>query len=74
MFVFLMPRPDGLGDADGMTAGRGMEGAGEAERRIEGDALPKDDLLLCEVGGGGFIGKGRDAGVPGADGAGEPAA
>src|SRR6478752_4250616 len=34
----------------GMTAGRGMEGAGEAERRIDGDE-PNDDRRLCDVGG-----------------------
>ena len=69
-----MPRPlDGLGDADDMTAGSGIEGAGEAERRTDGDAFPNEDRLLCDVGGGGFIGKASEAGVPGADGAGDPA-
>lgn len=56
----------------GMTAGSGIEGAGEAERRIDGDE-PNEDRRLCEVGGG-FIGRASDWGVPGADGAGEPAA
>lgn len=69
-----MPRPDGRGEADGMTAGRGIDGAGEHDRRFEGEALPKEDLLLCDVGGGGFIGRAREAGVPGAEGAGDPAA
>jgi hypothetical protein len=56
----------------GMTAGRGMEGAGDADRRIDGDD-PNDERRLCEVGGG-FIGKAKDCGVPGADGTGDPAA
>ena len=55
----------------GITAGKGIEGAGEAERRIEGDE-PNDDLRLCDVGGG-FIGRAKDWGVPGAEGAGEAA-
>jgi hypothetical protein len=50
MFAFLTPRAVyGLGDASiGITAGNGMDGAGEAERRIDmaGEAAPKDDLLL----------------------------
>lgn len=56
----------------GITAGRGIDGAGETDRRIEGDD-PKDERRLCEVGGG-FIGRAKDWGVPGADGAGEPTA
>lgn len=56
----------------GITAGKGIDGAGEADRRIDGDD-PNDDRRLCEVGGG-FIGRASDWGVPGADGAGEPAA
>lgn len=55
-----------------MTAGRGIDGAGEADRRIDGDE-PKDDRRLCDVGGG-FIGRASDWGVPGADGTGEPIA
>lgn len=55
-----------------MTAGSGILGAGEAERRIEGDAFPTEDRRLCEDGGGGFIGRAKDAGVPGAEGAGDP--
>lgn len=55
----------------GMTAGKGIEGAGEADRRIDGDE-PNEDRRLWEVGGG-FIGRASDWGVPGADGAGEPA-
>ena len=57
-----------------MTAGRGIEGAGESDRRIDGDAFPKDDLRLDVAGSGGFIGNGKEAGVPGAEGAGEPTA
>lgn len=41
------PKPTkGLGEAEGMTAGSGMEGAGDAERRKDGEAFPMDDLLL----------------------------
>lgn len=40
----------GLGEASiGMTAGRGRDGAGEADLLIEdiaGDAAPNEDLLL----------------------------
>lgn len=51
-----------------------MEGAGEAERRIDmaGEAAPKDDLLLWLIVLGGFIGKAKDVGVPGHDGTGDP--
>jgi hypothetical protein len=78
MFVFLKPRPnppDRLGDAEGMTAGSGMaDGLGETDRLRLGPACePKDDLLLCEVGGG-FIGRAKDCGVPGAEGRGDPTA
>ena len=56
----------------GMTAGRGIEGAGDTDRwRIEG-LEPNEDRRLCDVGGG-FIGRASDWGVPGTDGAGEPA-
>lgn len=43
----------------GMTAGNGIEGAGEAERRIDGDD-PKDERRLCEVGGGCIVGRASD--------------
>ena len=66
--------PERLGDAEGMTAGKGMDGLGETDRLMLFAACePKDDRLLCEVGGG-FIGSARDCGVPGADGRGEPKA
>lgn len=59
-----------LGDEiSGRTAGRGREGAGEAERRNEGED-PKEDLLL-DVTAGGSIGRDVTKGVPGLDGAGE---
>ncbi len=51
----------------GITAGRGMEGAGDAERREE-----KEDRRLWLMTLGGFIGKATEVGVPGADGTGEP--
>lgn len=56
-----------------MTAGSGIEGAGEAERRIDGEE-PKDERRLCEVGGGCMVGRASDCGVPGIDGTGEPMA
>lgn len=60
-----------LGEAEGMTAGRGIDGLGETDLRIDCD--PNDDLRLCDVGGG-FMGNASDCGVPGADGLGEPIA
>ena len=68
--------PDTLGEADGITAGSGIEGLGDTDRLTEVPppiCEPKDDRRLCEVGGG-FIGSASDCGVPGADGAGEPIA
>ena len=53
-----------------MTAGNGRDGAGEAERRTDGE-VPKDDRRLRDVGGG-FMGSARLCGVPGIDGTGEP--
>jgi len=58
------------GELPGMTAGKGNEGAGDADLRIDGDD-PKEDLRLCDVGGG-FIGS-KLCGVPGAEGPGEAA-
>lgn len=61
----------GLGDASmGITAGRGIDGAGLTERRDD----EKDDLRLWQIVLGGFMGKAIDVGVPGADGTGEPTA
>jgi len=57
----------------GMTAGRGMEGAGEAERRMDGDE-PKDERRLWDVGGGCIVGSASDCGVPGIEGTGDPTA
>lgn len=58
----------------GITAGSGMDGAGEADRRIDGEE-PKDDRRLCEVGGGCICnGRDKDCGVPGMEGIGEPMA
>ena len=53
----------------GMTAGSGIDGAGETDRLEE-----NEDLLLWLMTLGGFMGSAADVGVPGADGAGEPAA
>lgn len=73
--AFFMPRPMlevtecGFGDASiGITAGSGIEGAGETDRREE----EKDDRRLWLTTLGGFIGSATEVGVPGADGAGEP--
>lgn len=49
-----------------------MDGAGDADRRMEGDE-PKDERRLCDMSGG-FMGSARDAGVPGIEGAGEAGA
>jgi hypothetical protein len=51
----------------GITAGSGIEGAGETDRREE-----KEDLREWLITLGGFIGSAMDVGVPGADGTGEP--
>lgn len=76
MLVFLTPKlltKYGLGEFSiGLTAGKGMDGAGEAERRMDGDE-PKDERRLCEMTGG-FMGSASDAGVPGIDGAGDAGA
>jgi hypothetical protein len=52
----------------GMTAGRGIDGAGEADRRED----EKDERRLWLTTVGGFIGSVAEVGVPGADGTGEP--
>lgn len=56
-----------------MTAGKGSEGAGDAERLMAG-LEPKEDFRLWLIALGGFIGRARDVGVPGAEGTGDPAA
>jgi hypothetical protein len=50
-----------------MTAGSGIDGAGETDRLDE-----KDDLRLWENTLGGFMGRAIDVGVPGVEGTGEP--
>lgn len=76
MLAFFIPNPlllNGFGEFSiGLTAGRGIEGAGDAERRMEGDE-PKDERRLCEIAGG-FIGSANEVGVPGMEGAGEAGA
>lgn len=58
----------GLGEASiGITAGSGIDGAGETDRLDE-----KDDLRLWLITLGGFMGSATDVGVPGAEGTGEP--
>jgi hypothetical protein len=78
MLAFLIPRfAYGFGEASiGITAGKGSEGAGETDRRIDiaGEAAPNDDLLLWLMVLGGFIGSAEDVGVPGHEGVGEPIA
>lgn len=51
------------------TAGKGREGAGDADLRTAGDD-PKDERLL-DIVSGGSMGSGVVIGVPGFDGAGE---
>jgi hypothetical protein len=61
-----------LGDEiSGRTAGSGSDGpgAGDAERRKDGDD-PNEDRRLCEIAGG-SMGRGVVRGVPGFEGAGE---
>lgn len=76
MLAFLTPRLParyGLGECSiGLTAGKGIDGAGDAERRTDGDE-PNDERRLCEMAGG-FMGSASDAGVPGIDGAGDAGA
>jgi hypothetical protein len=55
----------------GITAGNGMDGAGEADLRIEGEE-PNEERRLCDVGGGCIVGNAKDCGVPGIEGTGEP--
>lgn len=70
MLAFLAPGPNGLGELSiGLTAGNGIDGAGDADRLIEADD-PNDERRLCEIAGG-FIGSANEVGVPGIDGAGE---
>lgn len=76
--AFFVPRgprpPEGCGfvlgeGSIGITAGRGIDGAGEGERLDE-----KDERLLWLITLGGFIGRAIEVGVPGAEGTGEPTA
>lgn len=56
-----------------MTAGNGIDGAGDADRRMDGDDMaPNEERRLCEVGGGCIAGNAKDCGVPGIEGTGEP--
>ena len=77
MLAFLTPMlKNGFGDSIGITAGKGREGAGEADRLIDiaGEDAPKEDLLLWLITLGGFMGRAKDMGVPGHEGAGDPMA
>jgi len=56
----------------GLTAGKGKEGAGDTDLRIDGEE-PNDERRLW-VTAGGFIGKARAVGVPGVEGAGDATA
>ncbi len=53
-----------------MTAGSGIEGAGEADLLTDGEE-PNEDRRLWLIALGGFIGRASVVGVPGADGAGD---
>lgn len=68
----IVPIPPMLGEF-GMTAGKGIDGAGEAERRMDGED-PNEVRRLCDVGGACIEGRTSDCGVPGIDGTGEPVA
>ena len=76
MLAFLTPRLPiryGFGEFSmGLTAGKGIDGAGDAERRIDGDE-PKEEHRLCPMGGG-FIGNASVPGVPGTEEAGDAGA
>ena len=74
MLAFLTPNaPYGLGEFSmGLTAGSGSDGAGDADRRIDGEE-PNEDRRLCEYAGG-FMGRAREVGVPGIEGAGDAGA
>lgn len=76
MLAFFTPKPElanVFGELSiGRTAGKGIEGAGDAERRMEGDE-PNEERRLCEMAGG-FMGSASEVGVPGIDGAGDPGA
>lgn len=73
MFVFLTAKPIAalrLGDdISARTAGKGREGAGDADRLNDGED-PNEDLRLPETTGG-SIGRGVVSGVPGFEGAGD---
>lgn len=53
----------------GRTAGRGIDGAGDADLRIDAEE-PNEDRLLCDIAGG-SIGNLNEFGVPGIDGTGD---
>lgn len=76
MLAFLKPRlpiRNGFGEFSiGLTAGKGIDGAGDAERRMEGEE-PKEERRLGVMTGG-FIGSASDAGVPGNEAAGDAGA
>ena len=58
-----------MGEASiGITAGKGMDGAGDTDRLDE-----NDDLRLWLMTLGGFIGRAIEVGVPGMEGFGDPA-
>ena len=72
MLEFRAPSPPstlGDGSSIGLTAGKGSDGAGDAERRMDGEE-PKEDRRLCDTGGG-SMGRFDAIGVPGVDEAGE---
>jgi hypothetical protein len=61
----------GFGEASiGITAGRGIDGAGETERLDDENEVRRLWVMTL----GGFIGSATDVGVPGAEGTGEPIA
>lgn len=68
-----IPAAKGFGEFSiGRTAGSGIDGAGDADRLMDGEE-PKEDRRLWEIAGG-FIGSASVVGVPGIDGAGDAGA
>lgn len=73
--AFFTPSPPnklGDGTSSGLTAGSGIDGAGDADLRTEGEE-PKEERRLNDTGGG-SIGNRPVIGVPGVEGPGDDTA
>lgn len=64
-FTPIPPKRPGDAASRGFTAGNGIEGAGEADLRIEGEE-PNEERRLRDTGGG-SMGRGAVNGVPGVE-------